>query len=515
MFRTRTLFQRAMTTYGVSKHGHVMKVELNETETKICSVLQGVTSFIHQQRPELPLIVSRIAGGWVRDKLLGKECHDLDIAINDMMGYEYATYVNQYLKAQGVPVRSIAKIDSNPEKSKHLETATTKLFDQEVDFCNLRTEIYEQGSRIPSQITFGTPEEDAYRRDITINSLFYNVNTNQVEDFTQQGIPDLKEGWIRTPLAPFETFHDDPLRVIRCIRFSSRFNFTMVPELCEAAKHPDIKDALIHKISRERIGIEFEKMITGPHPLLSLVLIHQLDLYTIMMTPPNVIKSGVIAPDVVAVHAVGILTWLIDRQAIEVNASEKRALVLASSVLPYYGVISETKKKVLPAVQLVLRDAIKSNNTDVATVSTLFKGIEQLQTLAARHAVQHLKRSELGMVIRELGGLWKTAVKMTMIKEMADTYALDWTKGPDDPTIGKEILTKYNGLMQTATEYGIEDCYTWKHMVDGKRAAQLVGQKPGPIVNELLKVQMIWQLDHPGGQKEECEQAIQAYWASK
>lgn len=69
-----------------------------------------------------------------------------------MMGYEFATYVNKYLESQGVPTRSIAKIDSNPEKSKHLETATTKLFDQEVDFCNLRTEIYEEGSRIPSQI---------------------------------------------------------------------------------------------------------------------------------------------------------------------------------------------------------------------------------------------------------------------------------------------------------------------------------------------------------------------------
>lgn len=85
-------------------------------------------------------------------QLLGKECHDLDIAINDMMGYEFATYVNKYLESQGVPTRSIAKIDSNPEKSKHLETATTKLFDQEVDFCNLRTEVYEEGSRIPSQI---------------------------------------------------------------------------------------------------------------------------------------------------------------------------------------------------------------------------------------------------------------------------------------------------------------------------------------------------------------------------
>ena len=85
-------------------------------------------------------------------QLLGKECHDLDVAVNNMMGYEFAQYVNEYLEENGFPTRSIAKINSNPDKSKHLETATTKLFDQEVDFANLRTEVYDENSRIPSTI---------------------------------------------------------------------------------------------------------------------------------------------------------------------------------------------------------------------------------------------------------------------------------------------------------------------------------------------------------------------------
>lgn len=76
----------------------------------------------------------------------------MDIAVNDMMGYEFAQYVNQCLKKNGYPTRNIAKIDSNPAKSKHLETATTKLFNIEVDFANLRTEVYEEDSRIPSAI---------------------------------------------------------------------------------------------------------------------------------------------------------------------------------------------------------------------------------------------------------------------------------------------------------------------------------------------------------------------------
>ncbi|KAG1086828.1 hypothetical protein G6F42_020841 [Rhizopus arrhizus] len=388
----------------------------------------------------------------------------------------------------------------------------------EVDFCNLRTEVYEEGSRIPSQITFGTPTEDAYRRDITINSLFYNVNSNQVEDFTEQGISDLIKGLIRTPLEPFETFRDDPLRVIRCIRFSSRFNFDMVPELCQAAKNPEIKNALINKISRERIGIEFDKMITGPYPLLSLQLIHQLDLYPIIMASPQ-IKYGAVGDDKLAVQAVGVLQWLQHNDGLKATSDdEKRSLVLTASMLPYYGAVSEFKKRDIPAVQLVLRDSIKTNNTDISTVNTIFRGIDKLHQMANSNLDQPVKRSELGMLIRDLGALWQTAIKMATVKELLETHAdLSWSEDPTviDTHTGQASCDKYYALIQAAKDYQITDCYTWKHMVDGKRAAQVVGVKTGPIVTELLKVQMTWQLEHPNGTREECEQAIKAYWDSK
>jgi tRNA nucleotidyltransferase (CCA-adding enzyme) len=72
-------------------------------------------------------------------------------------------------------------------------------------------------------VKIGTPLEDALRRDLTINSLFYNINKKEVEDFTGKGIEDLKHGIIRTPLDPLQTFLDDPLRILRTIRFATRF----------------------------------------------------------------------------------------------------------------------------------------------------------------------------------------------------------------------------------------------------------------------------------------------------
>ena len=77
-------------------------------------------------------------------------------------------------------------------------------------------------------------EEDARRRDLTINALFYNVTEMCVEDFTGRGCRDLDAGISRTPLDPLVTFLDDPLRVMRAVRFASRFNFELVPGIARA-----------------------------------------------------------------------------------------------------------------------------------------------------------------------------------------------------------------------------------------------------------------------------------------
>ncbi|GKV09072.1 hypothetical protein SLEP1_g20620 [Rubroshorea leprosula] len=120
------------------------QIELTETEKKIFYRLLGTLRYFDLQTQ------LRVAGGWVRDKLLGKECYDIDIALDNMLGSEFVDKV------------------SNPEQSKHLETARMRLFDLWIDFVNLRCEDYSENSRIP-KLKFGTAEEDAYRRDLTIN----------------------------------------------------------------------------------------------------------------------------------------------------------------------------------------------------------------------------------------------------------------------------------------------------------------------------------------------------------
>lgn len=245
----------------------------------------------------------RVAGGWVRDKLLATpefsrpgdsprramsnhpptigECQtasettkcehrpsgDIDIALDDMLGREFAERLNEYLENAGEETHTVGVVLKNPEKSKHLETATMKVGKLWIDFVNLRAEEYSHDSRIPDLMRIGSPSEDAFRRDLTINALFYNINTGEVEDWTRCGVDDLRKGVVATPLAPLTTLLDDPLRALRSVRFAARFGFTMDSALVEAAKDSRVRKALEYKVSRERIGAEVDLMLRSADPV--------------------------------------------------------------------------------------------------------------------------------------------------------------------------------------------------------------------------------------------------------
>ena len=160
-------------------------IKLDEGEQKLFDLLKNVVK-------ELDLSTElRCAGGWVRDKLLGRKSEDIDIAVDNMTGESFANRFNEYLVSHGGEKSHVAVIQSNPDQSKHLETAKVKYQGLEIDFVNLRSESYASTSRIP-EIEFGTAEQDATRRDFTINALFFNIRNGSVEDLTLKGLQDLR-----------------------------------------------------------------------------------------------------------------------------------------------------------------------------------------------------------------------------------------------------------------------------------------------------------------------------------
>ncbi|MCL7033250.1 hypothetical protein MKW94_019233 [Papaver nudicaule] len=133
----------------------------------------------------------------------------------------------------------------------------------------------------------GSAEQDACRRDLTINSLFYDIEEKIVEDFTGRGIADLKAGRIVTPLPAMDTFKDDPLRVFRAIRFAARFGFVLDDELREAAASDAVREAIGLKMSRERISDEIKLIMSGNRPVQALTDICSLQLFWVFFALPE------------------------------------------------------------------------------------------------------------------------------------------------------------------------------------------------------------------------------------
>lgn len=253
-------------------------VRLNSDEQKIFNFLADV-------KKQFGLDIEfRVAGGWVRDKLMGKESDDIDIAISNMTGSQLVEYIKKHPQSKQVMGKDYT-VPANPEKSKHLETATINLFNNSIDFVNLRSESYGD-TRVPT-MEMGTPETDSQRRDITINSLFYNIETGQVEDYVG-GLEDMNNKVLRTPMDPVQTFKDDPLRMLRAVRFKSRFpDFQVAPELVEAMKDPKVQEAYKNKVSPERAGPELMKTMVGADPAEAVSILFDTDLYKSVFNVPD------------------------------------------------------------------------------------------------------------------------------------------------------------------------------------------------------------------------------------
>jgi tRNA nucleotidyltransferase/poly(A) polymerase len=261
-----------------------MKTDINIQKTfspeikELFQILQAVA------KEKFPNISVFAVGGFVRDSIIGKKSADVDIMVSPVSGKDFAYAVTSYIGSKDPNV-----IKENPDKSKNLETVKSNLtlpsgVIMEVDFAQARSEVYTGESRIPIAKP-ASPQEDAYRRDFTINSLMYRIypSPQQVEDFTGKGIKDLISNTIRTPLDQLKTFKEDPLRIFRCIRFSASLNFSIDPETYEALKNPELKNEIMQKVSKERVGEEIKKMLKNPNTLTALTLLKDTGLFADLM----------------------------------------------------------------------------------------------------------------------------------------------------------------------------------------------------------------------------------------
>jgi poly(A) polymerase len=202
-----------------------------------------------------------LVGGYVRDKLLGieQDGDDIDIVLEGSSADLAAELDNAGITEHA------------PVTYPRFGTAMVTIDGVSVELVTARRESYAAGSRKPDQVEPATIAEDAHRRDFTINTLLENLHTGDIVDPLGAGRRDLENGVIRTPLPPGETFTDDPLRMLRAVRFAARFDFKIDAAAWSAITEKS--DLLTSTVSSERIRDEFNKVLLGNNPANGLALL--------------------------------------------------------------------------------------------------------------------------------------------------------------------------------------------------------------------------------------------------
>lgn len=192
-----------------------------------------------------------VIGGFVRDLLLNRPCKDIDI-VTEGSGIELARAAAKAMKVNQVHV------------FKNFGTAMFKARDFEIEFVGARKESYSRGSRKPV-VEDGTLEDDQNRRDFTINAMAISLNADTFGKLVDPfgGVDDLSRKWIRTPLDPDITYSDDPLRMLRAVRFASQLGFRIEESSLASIRRNSRR---LDIISAERIHTELNKIILSPKP---------------------------------------------------------------------------------------------------------------------------------------------------------------------------------------------------------------------------------------------------------
>ncbi len=199
-------------------------------------------------------------GGYVRDRILSRERKEIDLlVVGD--GIEFARIISKELKTKDLTIY------------KNFGTALIIYNNYKIEFVGSRRESYTKNSRKP-KIEPGTFEDDIKRRDFTINTLAFSINSKNFGEIIDlfNGYEDLKNKIIKTPLDPLITFSDDPLRIMRAIRFATQLNFQIDEKTLKAIEL--IRERL-SIVSHERIVDEFFKIMMSDKPSIGLALMYQ------------------------------------------------------------------------------------------------------------------------------------------------------------------------------------------------------------------------------------------------
>lgn len=238
--------------FAVTLHPESKKSMRNLTNAELAQILDKDIFHKISEAADGLSVECYVVGGYVRDLFLERPSNDIDVVVVGS-GIEVASALKKMLGKK-----------AHLSVFRNFGTAQVKYQDTEVEFVGARKESYQRDSRKPI-VEDGTLEDDQNRRDFTINAMAICLNKDRFGELVDpfDGVYDMEDGIIATPLDPDITFSDDPLRMMRCVRFATQLNFQIEEETYDALSRNAER---LKIISAERICDEMNKIMLSKHP---------------------------------------------------------------------------------------------------------------------------------------------------------------------------------------------------------------------------------------------------------
>lgn len=399
-----------------------------------------------------------LVGGIVRDKHLAAQAdEDIDIVLEGD-----AAELAHFLFKSGVA-------EYPPVTYPRFGTAMVIVGGKQVELVGARKESYDPSSRKPSTER-GTLLDDILRRDFTINTLLENLHTGEVLDLTGKAFSDIRDGIIRTPREPLVTFDDDPLRMLRAVRFASRFGFTIDPETLAAIRNRAPRLAII---SAERIRAEFVKIVGSPNAAQGLEMLRETGLLREF------------APELDAMHGVTqniyhlYDIWTHSLKTLELIPVEAGIIVRLSALLHDIGKVETRSTDEDGGVHFYRHEAVGAD--------------------LSRRLMQRLRfsNSEIGLVaflismhlrVGEYDNRWTDSAVRRLIRDAGDHLedlvlltAAD--KGAANPAMDHVDLVAFAEHVHRVKE-GLSG-QRIRSPLDGREIIEILGLSPGPEVGAI------------------------------
>jgi len=439
------------------------------------------------------------AGGYVRDKMMGIDSKDIDLTIHAPNGgLRFAEWITKKL--------NIYKKDTNPVMFEKFGTSKFNLrgikykgedlSDVDIECVMSRKEKYTDGSRKP-EVDYGTPQQDVERRDLTINSLLKDLTTGEILDLTGKGISDIKNGIIRTPLEPDIIFKEDPLRMLRCVRFTVKYNWKLPFYMIKALKN---NAHLLKTISSERIQDELNKILMTDNPDKGVRILQLTGLYK---------------------HVIPEIEPLI---GLKQNKYHKH-----DAFKHTMQVLKSTPKNLIVRLSGLMHDIGKAKTKEVINNEITFYGHEKVSADMAREILKRLSYPndiidavaigiENHMRLKQSGAQGEIITDKAIRRLQNDLgqhlqNVLALINADNISHADKYILpNQVSGIQDRLNKIG-DFTKKLNIPIDGDDVLRLTGEKPGKIIGQLLDIIKDKFLENPNITKQEAEDIVKTSYA--